>query len=90
MNLSKGSGNIQSAWLHFRVVWSIYVLLMSKQNQLIEFLQQELLVPADAIALSLRQSGSATYRLPMVLWQYGFVTIHQLNEIFDWLESRLY
>lgn len=59
---------------------------MNRQSQLVEFLQHELAIPTDAIAMSLRQTGTAPHVLPMVLWQYGFVTIHQLNEIFDWLE----
>ncbi|MBE9076494.1 DUF2949 domain-containing protein [Romeria aff. gracilis LEGE 07310] len=25
--------------------------------------------------------------LPMVLWQYGLVTISQLEQIYDWLET---
>jgi len=25
--------------------------------------------------------------LPMLLWQYGLVTIEQLDRIFDWLET---
>jgi Protein of unknown function (DUF2949) len=27
--------------------------------------------------------------LPIILWQYGLVTLSQLNQIFDWLERRL-
>ncbi|MGF1522826.1 MAG: DUF2949 domain-containing protein [Leptolyngbyaceae cyanobacterium] len=62
---------------------------MNRQSQLIEFLRQEMFIPADAIALSLRRTGTATHVLPVVLWQYGFVTIHQLDEIFDWLEQSI-
>jgi hypothetical protein len=25
--------------------------------------------------------------LPMILWQYGLVTLKQLDQIFDWLET---
>jgi hypothetical protein len=25
--------------------------------------------------------------LPMILWQYGLVTLEQLDRIFDWLET---
>lgn len=64
-------------------------LNMSHQSQLIEFLKQELAVPADAIALGLRRSASSPNLLPIVLWQYGLVTTHQLDQIFDWLESSL-
>jgi Protein of unknown function (DUF2949) len=27
--------------------------------------------------------------LPMILWQYGLVTIEQLNRIYDWIEDTL-
>jgi hypothetical protein len=60
---------------------------MSQQTQLIEFLKQELSVPAEAIALGLRRSASTPNLLPIVLWQYGLVTTLQLNRIFDWLET---
>ncbi|MEO1296946.1 MAG: DUF2949 domain-containing protein [Cyanobacteria bacterium J06636_16] len=62
---------------------------MNRQNRLVEFLRQEMLVPADAIALSLRRADAMPHVLPMVLWQYGFVTVHQLDEIFDWLEQSI-
>lgn len=62
---------------------------MEKQVHLIEFLKQELSVPAEAIALGLRQSASTPNLLPIVLWQYGLVTTYQLNEIFDWSEDNL-
>jgi len=25
--------------------------------------------------------------LPMVLWQYGLITIEQLDQVFDWMEK---
>jgi hypothetical protein len=61
---------------------------MSHQSQLIEFLKQELSLPAEAIALGLRRSASSPNLLPIVLWQYGIVTTHQLDQIFDWLETQ--
>ena len=63
------------------------LLGMSKQAQLIEFLKRELAIPADAIALGLRHSASTPGLLPIVLWQYGLVTTHQLDQIFAWLEA---
>lgn len=58
-----------------------------RQKKLINFLQTELSVSSDAIALGLRRAGQSTNLLPMVLWQYGLVTTQQLNQIFDWLED---
>lgn len=59
----------------------------TSQARLIHFLQEELAVPAAAISLALRQSESEVSRLPIVLWQYGLITIQQLNQVFDWMES---
>lgn len=55
---------------------------------LIQFLQDELSVSALEIAVVLRQRQTDHDPLPMLLWQYGLVTLDQLNQIFDWLESR--
>ena len=58
----------------------------STQAKLIKFLRDELAVPTTAIALALRQPEQGT-NLPMVLWQYGLITLDQLNQIFDWMET---
>jgi len=55
--------------------------------RLIRFLRKELAIPKDAIALALRQGDATPHLLPMVLWQYGLVTIEQLDRIFDWVET---
>jgi hypothetical protein len=59
---------------------------MPKQ-QLIQFLQTELAIPAHAIALGLRYSEQMPNLLPMVLWQYGLITLEQLDKVFDWMET---
>jgi Protein of unknown function (DUF2949) len=59
---------------------------VSTQAKLIKFLREELAVPATAIALALRQPEQGA-NLPMVLWQYGLITLDQLNQIFDWMET---
>ncbi|HEY9736505.1 MAG TPA: DUF2949 domain-containing protein [Trichocoleus sp.] len=59
----------------------------SKLNRLIEYMRETLAVPADAISLGLRHAGQATNLLPMVLWQYGLISLEQLNQIFDWMEG---
>ncbi|MBD3885146.1 DUF2949 domain-containing protein [Phormidium tenue FACHB-886] len=58
----------------------------STQTRLIKFLREDLAVPATAIAFALRQPEQAT-NLPMVLLQYGLITLDQLNQIFDWMET---
>jgi hypothetical protein len=59
----------------------------SSQTRLIDFLQTELAVPAAAIALALRQYDSESGWLPIVLWQYGLITLQQLNQVFEWMET---
>lgn len=60
----------------------------STQTQLIRFLKEELAVPATAITFALiRQPEQSPTLLPMVLWQYGLITLEQLDRVFDWMET---
>lgn len=56
------------------------------QADLISFLRDELAIPEAAIALALRKGEQEPNLLPMVLWQYGLITLSQLDRVFDWLE----
>lgn len=58
-----------------------------KSSRFIEFLQDELALSTDAIALALQKSDRSFNVMPMVLWQYGLITLAQLDQIFDWLEA---
>lgn len=55
--------------------------------QLINFLREELAVPAAAIAIALRQPDQSPNLIPMILWQYGLITLEQLDRVFDWMET---
>lgn len=55
--------------------------------RLISFLQEELEISASEIALAQRQ-GEAPNLLPMILWQYGLLTLEQLDRVFNWLETE--
>lgn len=57
------------------------------QARLINFLQEELAVPAASIALALRHHESESSWLPIILWQYGLITLQQLNQVFEWMET---
>lgn len=57
------------------------------KTRLIQFLREELAVPASAIAIALRQRDHSSNVIPMILWQYGFITLEQLDKVFDWLET---
>lgn len=53
----------------------------------IRFLQEDLAVSASGIKIALRHRENDPGPLPMILWQYGLVTIEQLDKIYDWLET---
>jgi hypothetical protein len=58
------------------------------QARLIQFLKEELAVPTAAIALALRHlNEQGPNLLPVVLWQYGLITLEQLERAFDWMET---
>ena len=56
-------------------------------QKLIRFLQQELDIPAESIALVERHPELPYSSFPMLLWRYGLITIAQLVRIFDWLDN---
>ncbi|AFY38060.1 hypothetical protein Lepto7376_1726 [[Leptolyngbya] sp. PCC 7376] len=55
----------------------------------INFLREELSIPGESISVMDRhwQKNSSLSPLPMVLWQYGLVTLEQLDLIYDWLAT---
>ena len=48
-------------------------------TRLIRFLQEDLAVSAAAISIALRHTEQDPGPLPMILWQYGLVTLEQLD-----------
>jgi Protein of unknown function (DUF2949) len=40
------------------------------------------------MAIAFKQVEHNPGPLPMVLWQYGLVTIEQLDRIYDWIETH--
>ncbi|MDC0834350.1 hypothetical protein CKA32_006539 [Geitlerinema sp. FC II] len=57
------------------------------QARFLRFLEEDLNLSADSIAIALRRRERDAGPLPMILWKYGFVTLEQLDRIYDWLES---
>jgi hypothetical protein len=55
-----------------------------REIQLIRFLREHLRIPSDSIAVALRHYERDPGPLPMILWQYGLVTLQQLEQIFEW------
>lgn len=55
--------------------------------QLIRFLQEELALSSSSISIALRRCEQDPGPLPMILWQYGLITLDQLDRIYDWMET---
>ncbi len=62
--------------------------LYSNYGHLVKFLQEELALSPSSIDMALRHGEQNLGPLPMILWQYGLVSLEQLERIFDWLENR--
>jgi hypothetical protein len=56
-------------------------------SQFRQFLQEELSLPQESIAMAERSIQSDKIHFPMILWQYGLVTLEQLDKIYDFLEE---
>lgn len=59
----------------------------TNNRQLIDFLQEQMALSPLAIAMAVRLEEQNPGPLPMILWQYGLISLDQLEEIFDWLAS---
>jgi Protein of unknown function (DUF2949) len=59
----------------------------AKHSRFIQFLQDELAIAPSSIAFALKHREQDPGPLPMILWQYGLVTLEQLDRIYDWLET---
>lgn len=57
-------------------------------TQFVQFLQSELAVSSDEIAVLMHHPELEEAPLPMVLWQYGLVSTQQLTQIYDWMETQ--
>jgi hypothetical protein len=62
-------------------------MVSATHSKFIRFLQEDLSLSASSIALALRYREQNPGPLPMILWQYGLVTLEQLDQIYNWLES---
>lgn len=56
-------------------------------HRFVKFLQEEINLSQECIIIAQRNVDHNLGLIPMVLWQYGLVTIEQLDKIYDWLET---
>ncbi len=54
----------------------------------IKFLKEELALSHDSIEIVQRSVEDHPAPIPMILWQYGLVTLEELDRIYDWLYSK--
>ncbi len=65
------------------------------QSKLLCFLEEEIGIPPTEVATAQRllnrlnpqQSDQSPNLLPIVLWQYGLMTLEQLDRVLDWLDK---
>ena len=62
-------------------------MTVSVQPNLIRFLQDDLAISTASIQVALKHSEQDPGPLPIILWQYGLVTLEQLEQIYDWMEA---
>jgi hypothetical protein len=61
---------------------------LSVNNQyLIQYLQRDLGLSDAVIASVTRNQQPTVTQLPIVLWNYGLISLSQLEHIFDWIEG---
>ncbi|TAF03806.1 MAG: DUF2949 domain-containing protein [Nostocales cyanobacterium] len=60
----------------------------NSDKKLLQFLHNELELSKADIAVALRHRESDQGPIPMLLWQYGFINLEQLDKIFDWLAEH--
>lgn len=57
-------------------------------NNFVKFLKEELSLSNDSIDTVQRAVEDTSAPIPMILWQYGLVTLEELDRIYDWLHSK--
>ncbi|MEM9947112.1 MAG: DUF2949 domain-containing protein [Cyanobacteria bacterium P01_D01_bin.36] len=58
------------------------------ESRFLHFLEIELGLSTEAIALALGQHRADLSLLPITLWKHQLVTIDQVGSMFDWLANR--
>ncbi|MEG3439040.1 DUF2949 domain-containing protein [Pannus brasiliensis CCIBt3594] len=61
---------------------------METNSNLLQFLQEELAIGRDDLNLALHKRQRSSDPLPMLLWQYGLISLNQLQSILDWLDRQ--
>lgn len=65
----------------------IPIMFSNNDPLFLQFLLDDLALSRDCLATAQRSVEQHQGPLPMVLWQYGLITLEQLDRIYDWLEG---
>jgi hypothetical protein len=57
-------------------------------REFLDFLRTDLAIKDTDLQLALKHPEQTPNVLPMILWQYGLITIGQLDQIFEWLVGK--
>lgn len=57
------------------------------ESRFLRYLETDLSLSGDAIALALDQHREDLSLLPITLWKYKLVTIEQVSSMFDWIAN---
>jgi hypothetical protein len=52
------------------------------------FLQSTLQLSTDSIRLAWKRAEQTPSFLPITLWQYGLISLSQLDQVFDWFYNH--
>jgi len=61
-----------------------------QNTPLLNFLQNDLELSDAELQVVFRHHEVDSAPIPMLLWQYGLISLHQLDQLFDWLENLPY
>lgn len=56
--------------------------------EMLHYLRSQFGLSPGVIESALFRSGEDSLFLPMVLWQYGLITLKQLDQVYDWLATE--
>lgn len=54
----------------------------------VKFLKEDLALSSESIEIVQRAVEEHPAPIPMILWQYGLVTLEELDRIYDWLHTK--
>ncbi len=69
-----------------------FSIVMQKQlmsSKFRQFLQQEIAISSKDLSVVFNNQRQPNDPIPMLLWQYGFISSNQLQLIWDWLDAQV-